>query len=57
MYLCCEMTSFTQNEIGEALGSRDHSTVIHGRKKIMSDLKTDEKLRADIEILKKKITP
>ncbi len=57
MYLCCEMTSSTQKDIGEALGNRDHATIIHGRNKILADLKTDEKLRSDIEILKKKITP
>ena len=56
MYLCCEMTSSTQKEIGEALG-RDHATIIHGRNKIAAEIKNDEKLKADIEILKKKITP
>ncbi|MDO4961009.1 MAG: chromosomal replication initiator protein DnaA [Eubacteriales bacterium] len=57
MYLCCEMTTATQKEIGEALGNRDHATIIHGRNKISTELKTDEKLQADVDIIKKKITP
>ena len=57
MYLCRELTSFTQKDIGLALGNRDHATVIHGIKRISTDLKTDEKLKADSEILKKKIPP
>ncbi len=56
MYLCCIMTESTLNDIGEALGNRDHATVIHGRDKISEDLKRNEELRSDIEILKKKIT-
>lgn len=56
MYLCCIMTDSTLNEIGEALGNRDHATVIHGRDKISEDLKKNESLKNDIEILKKKIT-
>ncbi len=57
MYLCCEMTDETQKRIGMAIGGRDHATVIHGRDKITEDLKNDDKLKTDIEILKKKINP
>ena len=57
MYLCSELTDATQSAIGEALGGRDHATIIHGRNKITMDLKSDEKLRNDIDILKKKIVP
>ena len=49
------MTEATLNEIGEALGNRDHATVIHGRDKISEDLKTNEVLKNDIAILEKKI--
>ena len=55
MYLCSTMTEATLNEIGEALGNRDHATVIHGRDKISEDLKTNEVLKNDIAILEKKI--
>ena len=56
MYLCCAMTNSTLSDIGEALGNRDHATVIHGRDKISEDIKNDEELKSDIEILKKKIS-
>lgn len=57
MYLCCEITDATQKAIGAALGGRDHATIIHGRDKITEDLKKNDKLKYDIDVLKKKITP
>ena len=57
MYLCCEMCDYTQKDVGDALGGRDHSTVIHGRNKIAHDLQENAELKATIEILKKKIIP
>ena len=55
MYLCCEMTDASQQYLGEIMGGRDHSTVIHGRDKISEKLKTDPQLRLNIDTLKKKI--
>jgi len=57
MYLCCEMCDATQKDVGDALGGRDHSTVIHGRNKIANDLQESAELRAVVDILKKKIIP
>lgn len=57
MYLCGEMTSESLQNIGKALGGRDHTTIIHGTKKIAAELKTDENLKNTIDILKKKINP
>ena len=57
MYLCGEMTAESLQNIGKALGGRDHTTIIHGTKKIASELKTDENLQNTIDILKKKINP
>ncbi len=57
MYLCCEMTDATQKNVGDLLGGRDHATVIHGRNKIAADIQKDDKLRADIDVLRKKISP
>ncbi len=39
MLLARELTGLTTTEIGEALGGRDHSTVIHALKKIQEELK------------------
>ena len=39
------------------LGKNDHSTILHGAKKISDDLLKDEKLKTTIDILMKKIDP
>ncbi len=57
MYLCCELTTDSLTSIARVLGKKDHSTVIHGRNKIIEDMKTDEELKNKIEILKKKLSP
>lgn len=57
MYLCGDMTTESLQNIGKALGGRDHTTIIHGTKKIADRLKTDENLQNTVDILKKKINP
>ena len=57
MYLCRNMTDVSLQEIGKRLGNRDHSTVLHGVEKIDEDLKNNETLKSNMEILKKKINP
>ena len=44
-----DATESLQN-IGKSLGGRDHTTIIHGQKKIASELKSDEGLRNTIDI-------
>ncbi len=44
MYLCREYTDMSLDEIGEALGKRDHVTVISGVEKIKNMLSRDEQL-------------
>ena len=51
MYLCRELTNVPLVTVGELLGGRDHSTVIHGCEKISTELQTNE------ESLRKKIAP
>lgn len=57
MYLCHEMLkNTTLKEIGNQLGGRDHTTIIHGINKIEDDLKSgDENIKNTIEVLKKKV--
>lgn len=57
MYLCDEMTDSPKKYIGQLLGGRDHSTVIHGINKVKEDYKNDEELKKEIEAIKKKINP
>ncbi len=57
MYLCRTMTDAPLKNIGEVLGGRDHTTIMHGIDKISTDLRTNEQLISTIEILQKKISP
>ncbi|MCD7709328.1 MAG: chromosomal replication initiator protein DnaA [Clostridiales bacterium] len=57
MYLCKNMTDRPLDAIGQLLGNRDHSTIIHGIKRISEEYETDEATRNLIETIKKKINP
>jgi chromosomal replication initiator protein len=47
MYLIREETDTSLPQIGRLLGGRDHTTIIHGCKKIGSQIESDEQLRRD----------
>lgn len=55
MYLCKQLTTHSLPEIGRKFGGRDHTTIIHGVRKIEELLAGDPTLRADLESLKKAI--
>lgn len=55
MYLCRELTEASLKAIGEALGGRDHTTIMHGHSKIEEDLKKNESTISNIAIIKKKL--
>lgn len=55
MYLCKKMTDQSLVKIGEIIGKRDHSTVIHGIEKIEKDLEKDPELSKVIEVITKKM--
>ncbi|MCI5517595.1 chromosomal replication initiator protein DnaA [Roseburia sp. MUC/MUC-530-WT-4D] len=57
MYLCKNMTDIPLDTIGSLLGGRDHSTIIHGIKKISEEYETNETTKSLIETIKKKINP
>lgn len=57
MYLCKAMTSDSLDVIGQLLGGRDHSTIIHGIKKVTKDYEENDSTRTLIETIKKKINP
>ena len=57
MYLCEKYTGLSLAAIGAALGNKDHTTVLHGIKKIKTDLEKDEQLRSTIDIITKKLNP
>jgi len=55
MYLLREETDASLVEIGELLGGRDHTTVMHGYNKINDDLTSDARLRNDITSLRQRL--
>lgn len=55
MYLMREEMKASYPTIGHELGGRDHTTVIHAYEKIIRNLKTDDKLRQDINVLKQRL--
>lgn len=57
MYLCRELTEVSQINIGRILGKKDHTTVIHGVKKIEAEMENNEELRNKINIIIKKLNP
>ena len=57
MFLCKNMTDIPLDTIGSFLGGRDHSTIIHGIKKINEEYENNDSTRALIDTIKKKINP
>ncbi len=57
MYLCRTMTETSLAGIAKILGKKDHTTVIHGIKKITEGILDNEELKSKVELIKKKISP
>ncbi len=57
MYLCREMIDIPFTSIASILGKKDHSTIMHGVKKIKNEITTSDDIKNKVEIIKKKITP
>ena len=53
MYLCKQLTSRSLPEIGRRFGGRDHTTVMHGVKKIEELKATDGQIAEDLEMLRR----
>ena len=56
MALAKELTEHSLPEIGDSFGGRDHTTVLHGCKRVRALIETDGKLREDWEKLIRKLT-
>ena len=54
-YLTREITGASFPEIGEKFGGKDHTTVMHGVKKIENDLGKDMDTKAHVDALKRQI--
>ena len=57
MYLCRELANIPLKSIGQCMGNRDHTTIMHGCDKIEQELQTSQTTQKAIEILKKKLQP
>lgn len=57
MYLCRELTDTSYINIAKLLGKKDHTTIIHGYNKMISEMSSNEELRNSVEIIKKKLNP
>ena len=56
MLLAKEMTIYSYPKIGRALGTRDHTTVIHGYKRLRERAARDERLRDEIDLIRIKVS-
>ena len=52
MYLCRELIETPLTNIAKTLGKKDHTTIIHGIKKIEEEMKFNEELKNKINIIK-----
>ncbi|MCR9085279.1 MAG: chromosomal replication initiator protein DnaA [Rhodobacteraceae bacterium] len=55
MYLCKKMTTRSLPEIGRRFGGRDHTTIMHGVRKIESLRQQDNQIAEDIELLRRSL--
>jgi chromosomal replication initiator protein len=53
MYLCKQLTSRSLPEIGRRFGGRDHTTVMHGVRRIDELRNSDAQIAEDLEILRR----
>lgn len=55
MYLIREMLNHSYETIGENFGGRNHTTVLHSINKIIGQMQADERVKRDINALKKEM--
>jgi chromosomal replication initiator protein len=53
MYLCKQLTTRSLPEIGRKFGGKDHTTVMHGIKRVQELMREDTELKEDIERLQR----
>ncbi|MFC0634483.1 chromosomal replication initiator protein DnaA [Brevundimonas balnearis] len=55
MYLCKQLTTRSYPDIGRRFGGRDHTTVLHGVRKIEELMPKDDQIAKDVEALIRKL--
>ena len=56
MYLSRRLLDISLDDIAKALGKKDHTTIIHGIKKIETDIKSKKDFKEKVDNLLNKIT-
>ena len=56
MYLIKNLTNCSLDTVGNMLGGRDHSTIIHGIEKIKEEIKSNAETSHDVVVLEKKLS-
>ncbi|MEY8521932.1 chromosomal replication initiator protein DnaA [bacterium 1XD8-76] len=57
MYLCRELIDTPLTSIAKTIGKKDHTTIIHGIKKIEEEIEYNEELKNRINIIKNILSP
>ena len=55
MFLLREETKLSFPEIGQKLGGRDHSTVIHACEKIKKEENSDESVKQELVMIRERV--
>jgi chromosomal replication initiator protein len=55
MYLAKALTEYSLPEIGRKFGGRDHTTIMHGVRRIEELIQSDRSIQEDVELLKRAI--
>lgn len=55
MFLCRELTDCSMSRIGEAMGGRDHTTILHGCDKISEDIRTSESFASLVDDIRHRL--
>jgi len=55
MFLCRELTDSSMSRIGEAMGGRDHTTVLHGCDKVAEDIRTSEAFASLVDDIRRQL--
>lgn len=57
MYMCRRLLEYSLDSVAKEFGKKDHTTIMHGYKKIDEEIKNNEELRDKVNNLIKKINP
>jgi len=57
MYLCNSLLDISLVNIAKVIGKKDHTTIMHGIKRIEDEMKVNSELKSKIDIIIKKLNP